>query len=102
MFLMSSLSKWERKQRSQKCRNPVHSHCDKKEGFMTAKDIERDMKASVGGASFISPGELAKYLGQKNTSRVRKKYMNDAFKIEGTKKYFIPEVAKAVYYSGEW
>lgn len=68
---------------------------------MTAKDIERDMKASVGGASFITPGQLAKYLGQKNTSRVRK-YVEDAFRIEGTKKYFIPEVAQAVYYSGQW
>jgi len=69
---------------------------------MTARDIENDMKASVGGASFISPGQLAKYLGQKNTSRVREKYMKDTFKIEGTKKYFIPEVAKAVYNAGEW
>jgi len=69
---------------------------------MTAKDIEQDMKASVGGASFISPGQLAKYLGQKNTSRVRERYMRDTFKIEGTKKYFIPEVAKAIYNSGEW
>ena len=69
---------------------------------MTAKDIEQDMKASVGGASFISPGQLAKYLGQKNTSRVRERYMKDTFKIEGTKKYFIPEVAKAIYNSGEW
>lgn len=67
---------------------------------MTAREIEQDMKASVGGASFISPGELAKYLGQKNTSRVRQKYMKEAFKV-GTK-YFIPEVAKALYYSGEW
>lgn len=69
---------------------------------MTARDIETDMKASVGGASFITPGQLAKYLGQKNTSRVRERFMKDAFKIEGTTKYFIPEVAKAVYYSGEW
>lgn len=69
---------------------------------MTAKDIEQDMKASVGGASFITPGQLAKYLGQKNTSRVRERYMRDTFKIEGTKKYFIPEVAKAIYNSGEW
>lgn len=69
---------------------------------MTAKDIELDMKASVGGASFISPGQLARYLGQKNTSRVRERYMKDTFKIEGTKKYFIPEVAKAIYNSGEW
>ena len=69
---------------------------------MTAKDIEQDMKASVGGASFITPGQLAKYLGQKNTSRVRERYMRDTFKIEGTKKYFIPEVAKVIYNSGEW
>ena len=69
---------------------------------MTAKDIEQDMKASVGGASFISPGQLAKYLGQKNTSRVRNKYMDGAFKLEGTNKYFLPEIAKAVYNSGEW
>lgn len=69
---------------------------------MTAKELEQDMKASVGGASFITPGQLAKYLGQKNTSRVRERYMRDTFKIEGTKKYFIPEVAKAIYNSGEW
>lgn len=69
---------------------------------MTVKDIERDMKSSVGGASFITPGQLAKYLGQKNTSRVRERYMKDAFKIEGTKKYFVPEVAKAVYEKGQW
>ena len=69
---------------------------------MTAKDIERDMKASVGGASFITPGQLAKYLGQKNTSRIRQKYMSEAFKIEGTKKYFIPEIAQAIYINGQW
>jgi len=69
---------------------------------MTAKDIERDMKASVGGASFITPGQLAKYLGHKNTSRVRERYMKDSFRIEGTKKYFIPEVAQAIYNNGEW
>ena len=69
---------------------------------MTARDIEQDMKASVGEASFITPGQLAKYLGEKNTSRVRERYMKDAFKLEGTKKYFIPEVARALYNSGEW
>ncbi len=69
---------------------------------MTAREIEQDMKAFVNGASFITPGELAKYLGQKNTSRVREKYMKNAFKLEGTKKYFLPEIAKAVYSSGEW
>lgn len=66
---------------------------------MTARDIENDMKKSVGGASFITPGELARYLGEKNTSRVRDKYLAGLSKIEGTKKYFIPEVAKQIYYA---
>lgn len=39
---------------------------------MTAKDIERDMKQFVSGSSFITPGKLAQYLGQKNTTRVKK------------------------------
>lgn len=69
---------------------------------MTAKELEQDMKAAVGGASFITPGQLAAYLGHKNTSRVRERYMKDAFKLEGTKKYFIPEVARSLYNSGEW
>lgn len=68
---------------------------------MTQREIENDMKKSVGGASFITPGELARYLGEKNTSRVREKYMSDAFRIEGTKKYFIPEVARSVLYAGD-
>ena len=69
---------------------------------MTAREIEQDMKTFVNGASFITPGELAKYLGQKNTTRVRNKYLKNAFRLEGTKKYFIPEVAQAWYSSGEW
>jgi len=69
---------------------------------MTARDIERDMKAAVNGASFITPGQLAKYLGQTNTSRVREEYMKDAFKLEGTKRYFIPEVAQNIYNKGRW
>ena len=69
---------------------------------MTARDIENDMKASVGGASFITPGQLAQYLGQKNSSRIREKYLKGLFRLEGTKKYFIPEVARAIYNSGEW
>lgn len=70
--------------------------------IMTARDIEQDMKAAVDGASFITPGQLAKYLGQKNVTRVKQKYLNGAFKLEDSKKYFIPDVAKAVYASGEW
>ena len=69
---------------------------------MTARDIERDMKASLDGASFITPSQLAHYLGQKNTTRVKNKYLKDVFRLEGTKKYFVPDVAKAIYASGEW
>ena len=65
---------------------------------MTLRDIENDMKKSVNGASFITPAELAKWLGQKNVSRIRKRYMGEAFRIEGTNKYFIPEVAKSIFY----
>ena len=67
---------------------------------MTAKDIERDMKTFCKGASFITPGQLTKYLGQTNTSRVRNRFMSDAFRIEDTNKYFIPEVAEKVYQAG--
>ena len=69
---------------------------------MTARDIENDMKKSIGGASFITPGQLAAYLGQKNTTRVRDQFMEGAFRIEGTKKYFVPEVARNIYLSGQW
>ena len=67
---------------------------------MTQRELELDMKKSVNGASFITPGELTAYLGQKNTSRIREKYLKGVFKIEGTKKYFIPEVARNIYTSG--
>lgn len=66
---------------------------------MTARDIERDMRASVSGAGFISKGELARYLGQKNPDRV-KEYLQDAFRLPNTKKYFIPDVAQSIYMSG--
>lgn len=67
---------------------------------MTARDIENDMKNSVNGASFITPGQLARYLGEKNTTRVRQKYMAGAFRVEGTNKYFIPEIARTLYING--
>lgn len=67
---------------------------------MTSMDIEQDMKKHVHGASFITPSELASWLGQKNISRIKNKYMTDVFRIEGTNKYFLPEVAKNVYYLG--
>lgn len=69
---------------------------------MTARDIENDIKKSVGGASFITPGQLAAYLGQKNVTRVKNRYLNGVFRLEGTKSYFVPEIAKNLYASGDW
>ena len=65
---------------------------------MTARDIENDLKRHVHGASFITPTELASLLNQKNISRIKHKYMDDAFRIEGTNKFFLPDVAKNVFY----
>lgn len=69
---------------------------------MTAKDIEHDLKNFIGGGSFVTPGKLAQYLGQKNTSRVRERYMQNAFRLEGTKSYFVPDIAKSIYLQGSW
>lgn len=68
--------------------------------MVTSKDIEKDLKSYVGGGSFIKIGQLATYLGQKNTNRVRDKYTVDAFKLEGSPSYFIPDIAKNIYRSG--
>ncbi len=69
---------------------------------MQAKDIENDLKKFVGGGSFIRPGELAKYLGQKNAQRVKQRFLTGVFQIESTSSYYIPEVAKNIFYNGEW
>lgn len=67
---------------------------------MTQKEIERDMKNFTDGASFIRIGQLAKYLGQKNVNRVKEKYTKDAFKLDGSPSYFIPDIAKNIFRAG--
>lgn len=67
---------------------------------MTLKEIEKDMKEYTGGSSFIRIGQLSSYLGQKNTNRVREKYTKDAFKLDGSPSYFIPDIAKNIYRAG--
>ena len=67
---------------------------------MTQKEIEKDMKEFAGGSSFIRIGQLSAYLGQKNTNRVREKYTKDAFKLDGSPSYFIPDVAKNIFRAG--
>ena len=68
--------------------------------MMTLKDIERDMKNFTNGASFIRIGQLAAYLGQKNVNRVKEKYTKDAFKLDGSPSYFIPDIAKNIFKAG--
>lgn len=67
---------------------------------MTPKELENDMKKYCNGSSFIRIGELAKYLNQKNTSRVRERYTQDAFRIEGSSTYFIPDIVKNIIKAG--
>lgn len=67
---------------------------------MTPKELENDMKRYCNGSSFIKIGQLAKYLNQKNTNRVREKYTKDAFKIDGSPTYFIPDIVKNIISAG--
>lgn len=67
---------------------------------MTARDIENDMKRSIGGASFITLGQITKYMGVKNTQRVKRDYLDDLEKVDG-KRYFVPDVARRIYQKAE-
>ncbi len=64
-------------------------------------DIERSLKQHTGGAMFIRPGELAKFLGESKTERV-KPYLKGAGKLPDTKRYFIPDVARNIYWKGDY
>ena len=66
---------------------------------MVKSDLVRDMKSFTHGASFISVTELTKYLGQRNITRVKTKYLTELQPVAG-KKYFIPEVAEKVMEKG--
>ena len=66
----------------------------------TPKEIEKDLKNFCKGSSFIKIGQLTAYLGQTNTQRVKAKYTKDAFKLEGSPSYFIPDIAKNIYRAG--
>lgn len=67
---------------------------------MTLKEIEKDLKEYTGGSSFIRIGQLSSYLGQKNRNRVKEKYTKDAFKLDGSPSYFIPDIAKNIFRAG--
>ena len=68
---------------------------------MTAKEIERKMEQYT-GAEFITPGKLTSFLGRKDVSRVKDRFLRDLPTIGGTKAYFIPDVAKNVFRASTW
>ena len=67
----------------------------------TQKELENRLREAAGGAMFIKPYEVAQFMGQKKTQNVHK-YYRDAFRPEGSKTYFIPDVAKAIFEAGAW
>ena len=68
---------------------------------MTAKEIEKKLEAYT-GAEFITPNKLAGFMGQKNVSRVKKRFLANLPAIGGTNSYFIPDVAKNISQAATW
>ena len=69
---------------------------------MDQKDIERKLTAYCGGSAFCRASQLAGFLGQKNVDRVKKRYLRDLSVLEGTRSYWIPDVAREIYYSQDY
>lgn len=60
---------------------------------MTATDIAKELTKANGGP-FIKVGVLAKFVGDSNRGRVKKKYLEGLQQFNGN--YFIPEVAERI------
>ena len=72
------------------------------EDMQTSKDLENDLKKYAGGGSFITLTVLAGYLGQKNLNRVKNAYLKGLPRLEGTRSYYIPDVAKNIWAKMSW
>ena len=60
---------------------------------MTATDIKKELYAVTGRKSpFITVAEVCEAVGDKNSGRVKKKYLDGLERVG--KGYFIPEVAQ--------
>lgn len=57
---------------------------------MNRQELIRDMKQSVGGASFITVTQLSSYLGKSDKTKVQRNYCRDLEKVGNG--YFIPDV----------
>ncbi len=66
---------------------------------MTCKDIENRLSQYCDGASFCTLTQVAGFVGQSNLARVKKRYLLNLPVLEGTKSYFIPDVARNIYNS---
>lgn len=62
---------------------------------MTKQEIQRDMRAFVGGG-FITRTQFAAYMGIKDPRKAKTKFLEGLEKVDG-KFYFIPDVARALY-----
>lgn len=63
---------------------------------MTKKEIETQLKTVSDGAVFISPKQIAIAMGVSRPEKIRFIYAGLP-KIQGTAKYFIPDVAESIY-----
>ena len=59
---------------------------------MEKQEVIRKMQQSAGGAMFITLSDFAKFMGLKDSHKVKQKYLLNLDRIEG-KLYFIPDVA---------
>lgn len=62
---------------------------------MTKQEIQRDMRAFVGGG-FITRTQFAAYMGIKDPRKAKTKFLEGLEKVDG-KFYFIPDVARVLY-----
>ncbi len=69
---------------------------------MTSKEIETSMRRFTDGSDFITATELTRYLGQKNAQRIKTRYLLGLPTLQGTRSYFLPDVAKRLYNSAEY
>lgn len=66
---------------------------------MTAKDIENQLKTFTGGGSFVTCRQVTRFLNQTNDARVKQRYLKGLPVLEGTRSYFLPDVARNIYSS---
>ena len=63
--------------------------------MMNSQDLKRQMVQSVGGALFMTPKELARFLGYKDPYKVKLKYLSDIAPVDKTR-YYIPEIVPKI------